>query len=190
MAGRTIGRLAAMMRCIVVSGLPCAGKSTLARALAPRLGCTLLAKDSYKEQLFERFGIGDRRWSARVSLLAWDQLFTQTARLLVRGTDCILEGNFRAPQAGILAALAVAGGARFLEVRCLARPEVLLARYRARADAGSRHPGHVDLEALPELERELSCSPAAVLGEDCVLDCDTSDGVDLEGIAARIGALG
>ena len=190
MAGRAIGRLTAMTRCIVVSGLPCTGKSTLARTLASRLGCTLLAKDSYKEQVFERFGIGDRRWSARVSLLAWDLLFAQAARLLVRGTDCILEGNFRAPQASILAALAVAGDVRFLEVRCLARPEVLLARYRARAGDGSRHPGHVDLEALPELASELVGSPTAALGQGAVLDFDTSDGFDVEGMAARLGASG
>ena len=188
MAGPDIGRLTVMTRCIVVSGLPCTGKSTLARTLASRLGCTLLAKDSYKEQLFERFGIGDRRWSARVSLLAWDLLFAQAARLLVRGTDCILEGNFRAPQASILAALAVAGDVRFLEVRCLARPEVLLARYRARA--GSRHPGHVDLEALPELAGELMRSPTAALGRGAALDFDTSDAFDVEGIAARLGASG
>ena len=189
MAGQRIGRLAAMTRCIVVSGLPCAGKSTLARSLAERFGCTLLAKDAYKEQLFERFGAGDRRWSARVSLLAWDQLLADAARLLVHGTECVLEGNFRAPQAGVLAALAAIDRARFMEVRCLARPEILLARYLARAIDGSRHPGHVDLEALPELERELSRPPAAALGTGPVLDCDTSEGLDVEGIAARLGAL-
>ena len=190
MAGRTLGRLKPMTRCIVVSGLPCTGKSTLARTLAPRLCLTLLAKDAYKEQLFERFGVGDRRWSARVSVLAWDLLFAQAARLLVRGTDCILEGNFRAPQADVLAALAAAGGVGFTEVRCLARPEVLIARYRARALDGSRHPGHVDLEALPELARELSRPPAAVLRQGPALDCDTSEGLDVEEIAARLGATG
>lgn len=188
MAGRAIGRLTAMARCIVVSGPPCAGKSTLARALAARYGFALLAKDAYKEQLFDRFGVGDRRWSARVSLLAWEMLLAEAARLLVRDTDCLLEGNFRAPQAVVLAVLATAAGLRFTELRCLARPEVLLARYRTRATDGSRHPGHVDLEALPGLGSELARSPRAVLSVGSVLDCDTSDGLDVAGVAARLEA--
>jgi len=178
-----------MTRCIVVSGLPCAGKSTLARALAARYQVALLAKDAYKEALFGRFGAGDRRWSACVSLLAWDLLLAETTRLLLRGTDCVIEGNFRGPQARVLAVLEATTGARFVEVRCLARTEILLARYRARAIDGSRHPGHVDLEALPELEHELAGVPVAVFGARSVLDCDTSDGLDVEAIVARLGAL-
>ncbi len=178
-----------MACCIVVSGPPCAGKSTLARALAARHGWALLAKDSYKEQIFERFGVGDRRWSARVSLLAWDLLLAEAARLLVTGADCILEGNFRAAQARVLAALAAMDGARFVEVRCSAEPQVLLSRYRARAIDGSRHAGHVDLEALPELARELAATPLAVLGAAAVLGCDTTAGVDVGGIAARLEAV-
>jgi predicted kinase len=148
-----------MSVCIVVSGPPCAGKSTLATAIAARTGWPLLAKDDYKERVFERLGARDREWSGRVSLLAWDLLLAEAGRLLAHGVGCVLEGNFRAPQRQALAALSPPP--QFVEIRCQARPELLAARYRARAGAGGRHPGHVDLEALPELEREWAVAGAS-----------------------------
>ncbi len=176
-----------MAACIVVSGPPCAGKSTLATRLARRAGWPLLAKDDYKERVFERLGARDRDWSRQVSALAWDLLLAEAGRLLGAGVACVLEGNFREPQRGSLAALTPAP--RFLEVRCRAPAEVLIARYRSRAAAGVRHPGHVDLEALPELERELRGPPVVLppLGGP-VLEWDTSAGFDSTALVAALEA--
>ncbi|MBS0375615.1 MAG: AAA family ATPase [Proteobacteria bacterium] len=176
-----------MATALVITGPPCAGKSTLAAALAARLRWPLLAKDAYKEQVFERLGVGDRGWSRRVSLLAWDLLLGEAGRLLAAGADGVLEGNFREPQRHALAALGAAAGARLVEVRVAARAEVLLARFRERAGRGERHPGHVDLEALPEIERELAAAPAALtpLGAG-TLDWDTSDGFDVGPLLAAL----
>lgn len=178
-----------MAACIVVSGPPCAGKSTLAAAVAARTGWPLLAKDDYKERVFERLGVGDREWSRRVSALAWDLLLAEAGRLLAAGVDCVLEGNFREAQRRALAALPLRAPPRFVEIRCDARPDLLLSRYRARALAGSRHPGHVDLEALPGLERELRAGAAAgpALGGP-VLVWDTSAGFASDALLAALDA--
>ncbi len=172
-----------MAVCIVVSGAPCAGKSTLAAAVAERTGWPLLAKDDYKERVFERLGARDREWSRRVSLLAWDLLLAEAGRLLAHGVGCVLEGNFREPQLGALAGLSPPP--EFVEIRCAARPELLAARFRARA--GSRHPGHADREALPELEREWTAGRDAgrALG-GAVLTWDSSAGFEA---GALLGAL-
>lgn len=169
-----------MATAVVITGPPCAGKSTLAAALAARQRWPLLTKDGYKEQVFERLGVGDRAWSRLVSLLAWDLLLAEAARLLGAGANAVLEGNFREPQRRALASLAAASGARLVEVRVTARAEVLLQRYRERADRGQRHPGHVDLEALPEVEREIlgaaTATPTALGG--AALDWDTTAGFE------------
>jgi predicted kinase len=177
-----------MSRCIVVSGPPCAGKSTLAAALAAHYGWPLLAKDDYKERVFRHLGGRDRDWSRRVSLLAWELLIGAAAMLTRHGIDCVLEGNFRAAQAEALRALAP--GPRFIEVRCIASPETLRARYLARAADGTRHPGHVDLAALPEIEREFDAGAVAGLGlGGPVIDWDTTRGLDGAGLARRLDQL-
>ncbi len=42
--------------CVVVSGPPASGKTTLARAIAPALGLPLIAKDTIKEALMTVHG--------------------------------------------------------------------------------------------------------------------------------------
>jgi predicted kinase len=178
-----------MAACIVVSGPPCAGKSTLAAAIAARTGWPLLAKDDYKERVFRHLGARDRDWSRRVSALAWDLLLAEAGRLLAAGAGCVLEGNFREPQRRMLAALGRAPAPPIVEIRCGARPDMLLERYRARARSGSRHPGHVDFEALPELERELAAGADAgpALG-GALLVWDTSAGFASEALLAALDA--
>jgi predicted kinase len=179
-----------MVVCIVVAGPPCAGKSTLAALVAARTGWPLLAKDDYKERVFERLGARDREWSRRVSALAWDLLLAEAGRLLGAGVSCVLEGNFREPQRRALAALPLAPAPSFVEIRCGARPDVLVARYRARAHSGSRHPGHVDLEALPELAGELAAGGDAgtALGGPALV-WDNSAGFAADGLLAALDAV-
>lgn len=179
-----------MSRCLVVSGPPCAGKSTLAALLAARFDWPLLSKDVYKEQIFRRLGASDRDWSRRVSLLAWDLLLSQAEGILARGHDCVLEGNFRAAQAEVLARLAAVPGTHFFEVECRAAKHVLLERYRRRAVDGTRHPGHVDLEALPEIEREFDAAPGPLLAaHGTVLVWDTTRGFDSAPLVQALEAL-
>ncbi len=178
-----------MAACIVVCGPPCAGKSTLASRLAARTGWPLLAKDAYKERVFDHLGARDRDWSRRVSALAWELLLAEARTLLAAGVACLLEGNFREPQRRALGAFALAPPPSFIEIRCTARPAVLLARYRDRAAAGQRHPGHVDLEALPELAAELGAAAAVgpALGGP-VLQWDSSDGFAPDALIAALDA--
>jgi predicted kinase len=179
-----------MAHCIVVSGPPCAGKSTVAMRLAAHRRWPLLAKDAYKEVVFRHLGWRDRDWSRQVSGLAWKLLLAEARALLTHGIDCILEGNWRAPQARALAELTAIAGTEFVEVHCFAAAAVLLARYRARSLAGTRHPGHVDLEALADVEQDLLAMPCAVLADATrVLSCDTSEGIDATELLDRVDRL-
>ena len=150
----------------------------------------LLAKDAYKEIVFRHLGWRDRDWSRQVSGLAWELLLAEARALLAHGVDCILEGNWRAPQARALAELTAIAGTQVDEVHCFAATAVLLARYRARALAGTRHRGHVDLEALADVERDLVAAPCAALADRTrVLSCDTTEGVDASQLLDRVDRL-
>ena len=53
---------------IVVTGAPCAGKTTLARRIAETFRLPLIAKDDIKESLFDSLGWKDREWSKQLGL--------------------------------------------------------------------------------------------------------------------------
>ncbi|MDQ1534024.1 MAG: hypothetical protein QOF28_1785, partial [Actinomycetota bacterium] len=55
---------------VVITGLPAAGKTTLAVPLAEALGVPLISKDAIKEALFAAVGVGDWRWSKMLSRAA------------------------------------------------------------------------------------------------------------------------
>jgi predicted kinase len=131
---------------IVVSGPPCSGKSTLAAQLAGATGWVVVAKDAWKEVLFEVLGTGNAAWSRRLSLAAFRIQFAVAEALLDSGTSLLLEGNFAALEhAERLAALAD-GRARVLQVACRASEQELANRCQRRAHSATRHPGHLDRE--------------------------------------------
>lgn len=190
-----------MPDCVVIGGPPCAGKSTLARTLGARRGWPVLAKDDYKELVFDRLGARDDAWSRQVSVLAWDLLFREAEHLLAAGASCILEGNFGAEHGPPLrrvaeraAAAGLAGSprgrpVRFVEIRCRAAGAVLVARFRARIETG-RHPGHDDRAAFARIEPELAAAEVAALDlGGAVLDYDSSAGLAPAAFVAAIDAL-
>lgn len=160
---------------LIISGLPCSGKSNLAARLQDELRWPLLAKDAIKENLFETLGWRDRAWSRRLSQASYALMFATAEPLLACGINCILEGNFRGNEHDArLLKLLNAGAARCLQILCKAPPAVLLERYIARAQGGLRHPGHVDLECLPELKAELAQGRAEPLQlPGAILELDT-----------------
>jgi len=163
------------MHMIVVSGLPCSGKSKFAEHLGADLHWPLLCKDGYKELLFDTLGYSDRAWSKRVSAAAYALQFAHAAQLLAGGIDCLLEGNFRWDEHRERFATLLSHPAIVVQVHCRADADVLVERFRLRAHSGSRHPGHVDAESLCEIENELRCAPQLPLplpGE--TIACDTS----------------
>lgn len=162
------------MHVIVVSGLPCSGKSKVAQRLGEELRWPLLCKDDYKELLFDTLGYSDRAWSKRVSAAAYALQFSQARQLAASKVNFILEGNFRwlEHRAHFDVLFAAATG---VQIHCRANAEVLVQRFKARAHSGNRHPGHVDIESLAEIERELLSAEQQPLPlSGAVIDCNTT----------------
>lgn len=201
-----------MPDCIVIGGPPCAGKSTLSRTVSARRGWPVLAKDDYKELVFDRLGAHDDAWSRRVGVLAWDLLFREAELLLGAGASCVLEGNFRAEHGVRLRRIAEraaqraprdashgesrlpAGGersrVRFVEIRCRAPGDVLLARFRQRVAAGERHPGHDDAAVLARIGPALAAAEVEPLElGGAVLDYDNSTGLAPDALTAALDAV-
>ena len=152
---------------IAVTGLPCSGKSTLARRLGARLGFAVYEKDVVKEALFDALGTGDREWSRNLSTASFNVLLALAERAVAGQRSAIVEGNFRPEHAPSFERLRAQHGAQLVQVLCGGSGRVLVERFDNRARRQSRHVGHLDALALAELRTDLErgfAAPLAVLG--------------------------
>ncbi len=136
---------------IVVTGPPCAGKTTLAAQLGRDLSLPVIHRDVLKEILFDSLGVRDRAWSREVGGSSHDLLFSMLESLLKVGYPCIVESNFEVGRASVrLEQLCKTSGFVPVEILCTAETETLRRRYLARLESGERHAGHVDHLNLDE----------------------------------------
>jgi predicted kinase len=173
---------------IVVTGMPGAGKTTLATALSIELGRPLLTKDAIQERLFDTLGSANRETSQALGRAAFALLLDIAARLLAAGTPTIVEANFTRGRAeGELQELPAH---RLMQIVCTAPDDILRERWRRRTTTGERHPGHFDAEQESVLGKRLGTDCHAALDlAGPVLDVDTSAPVDVAALAKRIRTL-
>ncbi|GAA3766397.1 bifunctional aminoglycoside phosphotransferase/ATP-binding protein [Salinactinospora qingdaonensis] len=133
------------VRLIIVGGSPATGKTTVAEALADRLGMTLLSSDRVRK---ERAGLGHWQSAAagykegiyteEASRAVYGELLRRAQELLSRGESVIVDASwsdalFRSHAEGLAATTL----ADFVELRCTAPEEVVAQRLAHRATAGS-----------------------------------------------------
>ena len=88
------------MYCILVSGMPASGKSTIARQLSALMALPLLSKDSIKEILFDELGFSSREEKVRLGVAAMRTMYYAAGQLMRAGTPFILENNFEGIRRG------------------------------------------------------------------------------------------
>jgi predicted kinase len=162
---------------IIISGLPCTGKTTLAKKIASRFRLPLVTKDGAKELLFDTLGWKDRAWSKQLSLASYSLLFYFMQAQLSVARSMVVEANFD-PDVHTEKFQSLKGSWVFepLQIQCIADGEVLYERYRQRGESGRRHPGHVDSETYEEFKPILlqgRLKPIPIGGE--YIEVDTTD---------------
>jgi len=163
-------------RAILVNGVPASGKSTVARALADRCGCSLLALDTIKEPFFEALGSVDRDLNRKLGRAAYAAIFDLIGAF-PDGMVTIVEAWFGFQPPEVLAGhVARAGLGAAVEIWCHAPPEVIGARYAARVPL--RPPQHPGLDYVPELV--ALAGRAQPLGAYPLLPIDTTAPLDLD----------
>jgi cytidylate kinase len=126
--------------CVVVTGFPGSGKTTVGREVAKLLEIPFLDKDLFLEELFEEQGVGDSDWRRLLSLKSNDQ-FQKKAQLL----DCaVLVSHWRPRNmpglSGTPTEWLFGYFDKVIELYCECPLEVAVMRFKAR----KRHPGHLD----------------------------------------------
>lgn len=112
----------------VVCGLPGVGKSTVSRAIADRIGATVLRTDVIRKELFV-----DPTYTSAETVAVYDELLTRAFEHLDVGESVVLDATFKTSERRIQARdLATQVGARFRLVRVSCDEDVLERRIRAR----------------------------------------------------------
>lgn len=160
---------------VVISGPPASGKSTLAPQVAAALALPLVAKDTIKDALMSVLAVPDVEASRQVGRAAVVAMLAVAAASPI---GAVLESNFfRSSAAAELQRLP----GTLVELFCRCRVDVAWERYQRRA--GSRHPGHFDLERTrEELWNDEVAEPVA--GGWPVLEVATDAPVRFETVTA------
>lgn len=136
---------------VIITGLPCSGKTTLARRLASDLHLPLVTKDGIKEILFETVGWSDREWSRKLGAATYELMYHWIEILLAAGVSLAAESNFPPEIASErLTAIRQTHPFNPVIVECYTTADELRARWQRRAAHNTRHPGHRDADALED----------------------------------------
>jgi predicted kinase len=178
---------------IIITGLPCTGKTVLGERIASALSLPMLTKDGIKVLLFDTLGWSNRAWSRKLSEACNRLLLHFAEALLTAGQSVILESNFP-PQAFSphFRALHTRCAFRPVQILCVAEGEVLVERFRRRWESGERHPGHVDDQSFEEIRQTLLPGRLPPLDLDGpLIEVDTTDfgEIDYEGVVGKIRRL-
>jgi predicted kinase len=138
---------------IVVGGSSGSGKTRLSRTLGELLNWPVIARDDFKEILLDAFPPADRAESMRLGGPSWPLLYAVLDRLIGRVPGVILESNFRAGRSEA-ELLPRAEQCETIYLHCTAAWETVAARLHARKDDPTRHPGHFDAEAFPQVQAD------------------------------------
>ncbi len=175
---------------IVITGSPAAGKTTLARALGDLTGWPVLHRDRLKEILLDDWGAADRNGSRRIGGISWS-LFHHLLGELAGRAPLIVDANLTGPGIDRVRPLIDRPGAVVLH--CHADHDTLRRRMVARRDDPTRHAGHFDADAWPELAAALARGDYAPVDWPCpslVVDTTAHGSIDLDGILTWLATVG
>lgn len=158
------------MYCILVTGIPAAGKSTLAKAVARSLSIPMISKDGLKELLFDHVGFRSREEKVKLGIASMEIMYAVAGQLMEAGQSFLLENNFEYSSAEGLQALLERYRYPVLTLHLTGDYRAIYRRFLAREASLDRHRGHVVNDCYPERAgcRPEGPKPKALSYEDFV----------------------
>jgi predicted kinase len=166
---------------VLVTGLPGSGKTTLARHLARKLDLPLIAKDRYKEILFDVLGVGDLDWSRRIGQAAIALQFDAMVVVRAAVVDSALWTGVSEPEVEAL-------GLPLVQVHCRCPFEVARTRFFDRVVAGERHAGYREEQMTYESYERFRPLVEPLRLRAPLVEVNTAEPLDIDAVADAVHA--
>lgn len=169
---------------VLVGGLPGTGKSTLAGAVADRLGYTVLNSDAIRKELAglpasssARAPYGTGLYTPQRTERTYAELLHRAQGLLSRGESVVADASFTfSDSRAAAAATATATSADLVQLRCTASQALAARRMNTRADGTS--------DANPQIARKMAATMAP-WPDATMIDTETGDIAEPASAAVR-----
>lgn len=139
------------MYCILVTGIPAAGKSTMAKEIGKQLNIPVISKDSIKEILFDTVGFKCRSEKVALGVGAMEIMYYCAEQLMQTGAPFVLENNFENSSKEGLEKILVKYQYTPITVVMTGDYRVIYERFLERNQSPERHRGHVVNTQYPEV---------------------------------------
>ena len=144
------------MYCILVTGMPAAGKSTMAATIAEKLKLPVISKDSIKELLFDYVGFQSRAEKVNLGIASMEIMYYVAGQLMKAEQPFILENNFEYSSEHEIKALLAKYQYSVLTITLTGDYKVIYQRFLERDVSPDRHRGHVVNDCYPEKKERTS----------------------------------
>jgi predicted kinase len=176
---------------VIISGPPGAGKSSLAATISRELGLAMLAKDMFKEAIFDHLPGTDTSDAHRLGIASVGMMYDFARRQLENGVGIMLESTFDRGKAeeDVSPLLAMANA---VIVHCTAPRDLILERFEARMGNPDRHEVHQDEEHLDSLKQNLAAGiyePMDLRIPTIEVDMRDPGSVDVQNLIIRIRTI-
>lgn len=141
------------MYCILVTGIPAAGKSTLAGFLSECLHLPLISKDQIKEIMYDDIGFRSRAEKVSLGIAGMNVMYYMAGQLMKVKQPFILENNFENVSRDGLMKLLDQYDYKAITITLTGDYRSIYQRFLQRNDSPERHRGHVVNDCYPEENR-------------------------------------
>ncbi len=149
------------MYCILVTGIPAAGKSTIAEVMSERLKLPVISKDAIKELLFDNVGFQSRAEKVNLGIASMEIMYYVAGQLMRAGQPFILENNFESSSEHGMKNLLEKYQCSALTITLTGDYKVIYQRFWERESSPDRHRGHVVNDCYPEKKENNLKTPKA-----------------------------
>lgn len=140
------------MYCILVTGIPAAGKTTMAEYLSRNFSLPVISKDKIKEIMFDEIGFGSRQEKVKLGTASMEIMYYFAEQFMKCNQPFILENNFENASREGLMAILEKYAYEAITITLTGDYEVIYKRFMERNASPQRHRGHVVNQCYPEKE--------------------------------------